>query len=371
MLLTYSVVVTAAGDQALDNVAFAGIPGTTPTVPDPCIGDGCSATSTPLPGFLIEKTASTGVVPAGDAVDYAIVYTNTGQVDVSNATFTDDLGEVLDDAVLGGAIVATSGTVATTAAGFTWTGPLAAAASVTVTYRVIVSTPLTGDHLLSNRAEADPAFASRWPGGVCPGAAPCGAPPRVAVAETGVRALAFAKTADSTLTTYGQTVGYTVTVTNVGAADYTSDDPARIVDTLTAVLDDARYNGDATATAGAVTFTSPELVWEGPLAAGQTVTLHYTATVADTPTGDGRLDNVVGIDGTNIEPSTLPACEPTPIDNAEAHCVVGVQLSPLAYTGRPMSPVPLLAGLLLLLGGALTVLDRRRQTERVRSDGTH
>jgi len=369
--LVYSAVVTAAGDQSLDNVAFAGIPATTPPVPDPCAGDGCSATSTALPGFLLEKTVSTGVVAAGGAVDYEIVYTNTGVVNVPNATFSDDLSDVLDDAVLDGAITAGSGAVTVTASGFTWDGPLAAGASVTVTYRVIVNSPLTGDHLLANQAATDPTFATRWPGGVCPGGAPCAAPPRIVETETGVRALAFAKVADRTLTTYGQTIGYTVTVTNIGAADYTTADPATIVDTLTAVLDDARYNGDAAASSGAVTYTAPELIWEGSLTVGQTVTFHYTVTVRDTATGDGRLDNVIGIDGTNVAPRSLPACDPTPIDNAQEHCVVGVQLSPLAFTGRPMSILPMLVGLLLLLGGALMVLVRaRRRTGRVRS-GAH
>lgn len=371
ILLAYAAVVTAAGDQSLDNVAFAGIPGTTPPVPDPCAGDGCSATSTALPGFLLEKTVSTGVVAAGDAVGYQIVYTNTGVVNVPNATFSDDLSDVLDDAVLDGAITAGSGAVTVTASGFTWDGPLAAGASVTVAYRVIVNSRLTGDHLLANQAVTDPTFATRWPGGVCPGGAPCSAPPRIVETETGVRALAFAKVADRTISTYGQTIGYTVTVTNIGAADYTTADPATIVDTLTAVLDDARYNGDAAASAGAVTFTTPELVWEGPLAAGQTVTFHYTVAVANTATGDGRLDNVIGIDGTNVAPRSLPVCDPTPVDNAQEHCVVGVQLSPLAFTGRPMSILPMLVGLLLLLGGAVMVLVRaRRRTVRVRS-GAH
>ena len=61
-----------------------------------------------------------------------------------------------------------------------------------------------------------------------------------------VPALTIAKTANATTTAPGATVNYTVTVTNTGQTPYTG---ATFTDALAGVLDDAVYNGDATATA--------------------------------------------------------------------------------------------------------------------------
>ncbi|MFT4260760.1 hypothetical protein [Microbacterium sp.] len=360
--LEYTVTVTAEGDQSLENAAFVAAPSTTtPATPDPCVPGACSSTSSALSGFQIEKFVSAGVVAAGDTVDYEVVYTNTGQVDVADATFTDDLSEVLDDAVLDGEITASSGAITASGDGFVWDGSLAAGESVTVTYSVIVNASLTGDRMLTNRATADEDFATRWPGGVCPDSADsCAAPPRTAEVQTAVRSLAFTKVADAAVTTFGQTIAYTVTVTNLGATDFTEDDPATVVDTLAGVLDDARYNGDATASAGTVSYSSPTLSWSGPLAAGATATIRYTVTVKDTPTGDADLDNVIGLDAFTGDPDTLSACGEAPTDNAQTHCVVRVRLQPLAVTGGTLNPVLVPLGLLLALGGALVLLARRR-----------
>ena len=63
----------------------------------------------------------------------------------------------------------------------------------------------------------------------------------------------MAVTASTPTTNPGATVGYTVTVTNSGTVAVSG---AALTDSLSGVLDDASYNGDATATAGSVTFTA-------------------------------------------------------------------------------------------------------------------
>ena len=73
----------------------------------------------------------------------------------------------------------------------------------------------------------------------------------------------------------GGTVHYTVTVTNSGQTAYTG---ATFTDPLTGVLDDAAYNANAAATAGTVSYTSPNLTWTGNLAAGATATITYSVT---------------------------------------------------------------------------------------------
>ena len=80
-----------------------------------------------------------------------------------------------------------------------------------------------------------------------------------------VPGLTIVASAGSSTTTPGATVSYTITVTNSGDIAYTG---ATFTDALSAVLDDATYNGNASATSGTVSFTSPNLTWTGNLAVG-------------------------------------------------------------------------------------------------------
>ncbi len=66
-------------------------------------------------------------------------------------------------------------------------------------------------------------------------------------------------------------IGYTVTVTDTGQTPYTG---ATFTDSLAGALDDASYDGDAAATAGSVTYSSPNLTWTGNLAVGATADDH-------------------------------------------------------------------------------------------------
>ncbi|CAN5565270.1 hypothetical protein BH10ACT7_BH10ACT7_11660 [soil metagenome] len=359
--ITYSVIVTGAGNQNLRNVALApDLPGTDPDEPTTCSPDGCAELSTPLPGFLLEKTVSAGVVTAGDAVTYTITYTNTGTVDVTGATFTDDLSAVHDDAV-SAVPSATTGTATLAGDDLTWVGDLAAGQSVTVTYTVTVTSPLTGDGLLDNTATADPDFATRWPGGTCPtGPAPCAAPDRDVTVSTAVRALAFTKSVDVAHATVGQKVTYTVALTNIGVADYTSLDPAVVADNLTGVLDDATYNGDASATSGNLAYLAPNLGWSGPLAAGNTVVVRFSVTVKP-QLGDAKLLNTVGL---TVGSVAAAQCLAAPVDNAAAACFTSTTIAPLASTGSPFGIAPLLIAILLFLVGFVFFLLHVRRTRR-------
>jgi hypothetical protein len=86
-------------------------------------------------------------------------------------------------------------------------------------------------------------------------------------------------------------VSYTVTIANTGPTAYTG---ATVTDSLAGVLDDATYGGATTTTsAGAVSFTSPDLTWTGDLSVGETVTITYSVSVADPDTGDLMLASAV------------------------------------------------------------------------------
>ena len=121
-----------------------------------------------------------------------------------------------------------------------------------ITYTVTVNNPDTGDKLLINTVTSA-ATGSTCPPGTT--AAAC----RVTVAVL-TPALTIVKTASTTsgsnaVATPGGVVTYTITVTNTGQTPYTG---ASFTDPLAGVLDDAAYNSDAAATAGTVSYASPD-----------------------------------------------------------------------------------------------------------------
>ncbi len=120
--------------------------------------------------------------------------------------------------------------------------------------------------------------------------------------------LSVTKTSDATASSKpGDVVHYTVKLTNTGSGAFTVANPARMLDDLTGVLDDATYNADAAADVGATpSYAAPRIAWSGPLAAGQTVTVTYSVTLKGG--GDGTVRNVAfAPPGTNPNPPT-PDC---------------------------------------------------------------
>ena len=96
-------------------------------------------------------------------------------------------------------------------------------------------------------------------------------------------------TASTAAAVPGETVTYTVTVTDNGQTAYTG---ATVTDTLN-LLDDATYNNDAAATSGTVSYASPVITWTGDLAVGASAVITYTVTVNNPDTGDKSLVNTV------------------------------------------------------------------------------
>ena len=121
-----------------------------------------------------------------------------------------------------------------------WTGNLAVGAVATITFSVTVNNPDTGDKLLATTVTSATA------GSNCPaGSTDSRCTSSIQVLVPG---LAISVSAGAPTTTPGAKVQYTVTVTNTGGTAYTG---AAFTDPLGDVLDDASYNGDATATARA------------------------------------------------------------------------------------------------------------------------
>ena len=86
------------------------------------------------------------------------------------------------------------------------------------------------------------------------------------------------------------------------------------------MLDDAVYNGDASATAGSVSFSNPNLAWTGDLAVGAIATITYSVTVRSPDPGDHVLSNTV---------TSTAAGSNCPSGSTDTRCTVTVNVSAL------------------------------------------
>ncbi|QIK63719.1 DUF11 domain-containing protein [Leucobacter viscericola] len=139
------------------------------------------------------------------------------------------------------------------------------------------------------------------------------------------RCLSVEKTSSATgAVATGDTVQYSVKVTNTGDSDYTAEAPAMVTDDMSDVLDDATFDNNAIAKTGTVAFSKPNLTWTGALPAGSSETLTYSVTV--TNKGDHRLANTAKIPAELCEFDD-PACSDTTI-NLLPHMLYGKTSDP-------------------------------------------
>ncbi|HXS62251.1 MAG TPA: putative Ig domain-containing protein [Streptosporangiaceae bacterium] len=283
-VVTFSLTVNnpVTGDKTLvSSVSSAATGSNCPVTGAPA---SCTLTVAILtPGLTIVKTADVEAANPGQVVHYTITVTNSGQTPYPAATFTDDLSGLLDDAAYGNDASATSGTVGFTSPNLTWTGTLAVGASATITYTVQVDNPDTGEDILTNTVTSSSS------GSNCPASS---TDPRCSATVTVVNpsSLTYSIDADNLSAAPGQVVTYTIKATNSGLSAISG---ASVSNDLTGLLDDATYNGDASATSGTVSFTTPNLTWTGNIPASSTVTITYTVTVDDPPAGDEILTNTL------------------------------------------------------------------------------
>ena len=137
--------------------------------------------------------------------------------------------------------------------------------------------------------------------------------------------LTVAVTASPATAAPGGTVTYTITATNSGQTALTG---ATFTDALSDVLDDATYNGDASATAGSVSFASPNLTWTGTLAVGAVATITFSVTVNNPDTGNKSLVSTI------TSTTSTSNCASGSTD-ARCSSTVGVSILTIA---RPRAP---------------------------------
>ncbi len=306
--IAYSVTVHSVetGDKTMVNpVASTEVGSTCP----PASGNAACRTTVVVltPALTIVKTANLANATLGTTVTYTVKVTNSGQTSYAAAAFSDPLTGVLDDATYNaGSAAASSGSVSFAGDVLSWSGALSPGVTATITYSVTIDNPDTGDRTMTNTV------ASASAGSNCASGSSdvrCTA----TVAVTDAVSLTFTKTADVAAAIADGLVHYTVTIVNATGSDVTAVD---MTDPLAGVIDDAAFNADAAATAGTVTWTSPNLTWLGTVPAGGTVTITYSVTVDATPSGDQVLQGTVRSDalpGSNncAAASTDPRCTNT------------------------------------------------------------
>ena len=121
----------------------------------------------------------------------------------------------------------------------------------------------------------------------------------------------------------GGIVHFTVTVTNTGSGTYTG---ATFTDPLADVLDDAAYGNNAAATAGSVTYSSPNLTWTGTLAPGASATITFSVTVSSPDTGNKSLASTI---------TSATAGSNCASGSTDSRCAVSVPVSILTISVAP------------------------------------
>ncbi|WP_325483452.1 hypothetical protein, partial [Microbacterium sp.] len=245
------------------------------------------------PELAVTKDDSRAAVSPGETYAYTITVANRLVAEsVANATLTDTLPAGLE-------LVSTSPAATVVGQTLTWnlaslgqagiasstgdvaTGGPGSTTSVTVTVKVL--SMATGS--VVNTASVS---------------APDPASPTTTLSAQGTDSdqllrLTVAKSSDAAVAGVraGDVVTYSVALTNSGTADYTVGNPARLVDDLSGVLDDATFVGgsaEASVDGGASTAVADPagglLSWSGALAAGSVLTLTYQVTVGAGAVGD-------------------------------------------------------------------------------------
>lgn len=265
-------------------------------------------------------------VKPGDEITYAVTIENTGTVSSVDDLVTDDMADVLDKATLSSPPSISCSPVASSCGEVLFTNgdtelvwrsttadPLEPNTTATVAYTVVIDEGATGTvgNLL-----VEPGIEVEHP------------------------IIEWSKTndaGDGVLVAPGDTVVYTISVTNTGTVDSAE---FSAVDDLSDVVDDATFDEDSIVIdpsgLGTAVYDPAEeaLTWTGALPAGQTVEVSYAVTVGDNAAGE--LRNAF-FDTTVVNPVSASLQWNKVDDTAEANRLAGAEweLTPLDSNGVP------------------------------------
>ncbi|CAM5618919.1 hypothetical protein SSPIM334S_02743 [Streptomyces spiroverticillatus] len=333
LVLTVKATSAASKTEKLVNKAWTST-GSAATVPtdNQCPDDSkkaCVSGSQPPadPKLVITKTAAPTPLLPGATVTYTVTMKNDADAPYPAAEFSDSLAGVLDDADWVGVTGEAGGKADFTSPDLKWTGDFAPREEKKITYQVKIPTQpkAGGDQVMNNKV------VSELPGSPCKFGSTdpaCAIDPD----ETGVPYVTLAKSADKATALPGDTVKYTLTLTNAGAGTYKG---YSLTDDLAEVLDDAALEGDVQATTGAAAIAGTKLNWTGDVPGKGTVTLTYAVRIPDPArakaTADRKLVNAV----TSQEPGSN--CR-----TAKAGCTTTVTYPNLRFRKEmdPRKPLP-------------------------------
>ncbi|MGH2595871.1 MAG: DUF7507 domain-containing protein [Actinomycetota bacterium] len=317
-------------------------------VPDPNLANNTATdtdTVTPLVVDLsIAKTDSADPVQPGDSFNYTILVTNAGPDAATGVVVTDPVPSTLT--VIGvassspGVCIATSNLVTCSI------DPLAVGAVWTITVTVTVpldatSGTVTNTATVVGAGDTDPSNDS--------------ASETTTIGVVGGSAdLVLTKTVDDASPHEGDTITYTVTVTNNGPDDATGVQVTDVLPGGVTYISDSPTQGSYDAASG---------VWDvGSLAFGESATLQIQAGV-NSGTGGSTITNGASV-------SAEDQSDPNPGDNAATAPAAVAPAGGTALTGLPTGPAPFAwMFALALLGLAALGLGRVGRRRTVTSSG--
>ncbi|WP_187976369.1 isopeptide-forming domain-containing fimbrial protein [Mycetocola sp. JXN-3] len=326
--LTYRVLVNddAVAPAVLRNVVTSPDSPSVPETVNPVATVKLNKSSNPTSGIAVKP---------GDTVTYTVTATNEGLVDLPGVYIEDNLSNVLNHASLVGTPEVSDGSqTQLNGASLTWTGTVPAGKTIAITYRVLIAANAVPPAVLRNVVSSPQS-------------------PEVPETMNPVGTVNLAKTSDpasGTTVGRGQTVNYTITVTNP-----TPNEIRGIVisDDLSGVLESANLvEGSLSPSDGSVTVINGTLGWEGTVPAGATVEIRYAVKVKASAVAPATLKNVVVSPHSIDKPGTENPVSPP--DPGEKIPTTGSELI------AQLAPITLI----LLVAGAVAMLIRQRSRRK-------
>ncbi len=283
-----------------------------------------NVSATKADALLVDNDGD-GVADPGDTLRYTVVVSNTGTTAATNVAFADTPDA--NTALVVGSVTTSQGSVTTgNTAGDTTVGvsigTLAAAGSVTITFDVTVNSPFpTGVSSVANQGLVT------GDGGISvptndPDTVPAGDPTVTPVEDPGVEAEktdALAIDADGDgVPSPGDTLEYTVTITNTGNIDLTGVTFSDTPDANTALVVGSVTTTQGTVTTGNTAGDASVGVDVGTVAVGGTATITFRVMIdSPLPVGVTQVSNQGTVttnetpDEPTNDPDTLPDDDPT------------------------------------------------------------
>jgi len=236
-----------------------------------------------LPNFALAKSVDKSLAGPGDTLTYSITYQNTGSASASNTVITDNIGSNLSFVSATGGGVESGGTV-------TWNiGNVNAGTSSSVTLKLRIVSPLARNSVsqVTNTASISATSVSSINS-------------NTSTTTVSYPDLSISKTVDSTLINAGNTMTYTIIVTNTSFASAVGTILYDSIPSNTSYVTNSTYLNSTPVTDISGTSALVTGVTIGTLTTGQSVTIQFSVSVNSPITNNTRIYNRARATTTNI-----------------------------------------------------------------------